>query len=79
LPEHLVRARAQLTGADADVVGDLSQVVGDGGFWLSKVYYRFLARQRHPVLLGGVTGFVLGGLLLWLFIGVFIFPKELRS
>ncbi len=64
---------------DADVVGDLGEGVGEGGFWLARVYYRFFASRKHPVFWGTIAGFTLGILLLWLFIGIFVFPKEMKT
>jgi hypothetical protein len=66
--------------ADGDVMGDgVSEALVDGGGELISPYYRFLARQRHPVFWGVFGGVLLGGLLLWAIIAALIVPGEDRT
>jgi hypothetical protein len=51
----------------------------EGGGGLVRPYYRFLARLRQPLILGGAGGVVLGVLLLWAVLAVMVIPGEART
>lgn len=65
-------------GGDGVIEGaaGVGEVIVEGGGWLTPRYYRFLGRQRHPMLWGTVAGALLGGLLLWGLLAVLVVPDE---
>lgn len=65
-----------LAGAAGGHGADAGSGLAEGGFRLIVPYYRFLARQRHPVTLGAAIGLPLGVLLLWVLLAVFVLPGE---
>ena len=74
----LTLVMALFGGEDADG-GMAADGVVEAGGWLLPRYYRFLARQRHPVFWGVPTGTLLGGLLLWAVLALAVIPHEART
>jgi hypothetical protein len=76
---------AAVAAAFADVAIDPSPpieggiAIAEGGARLAPRYYRFLARQRHPVFWGIGAGTLLGGLILWAVLAIAVLPGEARS
>jgi hypothetical protein len=62
-------------GGDAGPGG----LIAEGGMRLLIPYYRFLARQRHPAVLGVALGLPLSGLVLWALLSLFVLPGEART
>lgn len=50
-----------------------------GGRWFASRYYRFMARQRHPLFWGFPAGVLFGGLILWALIAALVLPGEART
>jgi hypothetical protein len=74
---------AALSGGDGVLDGLGSHAVvaagGDNGSRVSRwvhLYYRFLARRRHPAWLGASAGVLFGSLLCWALLAAFVVPKE---
>ena len=71
---------AAILGGGGDIVGmELAEPFTEAGVRSIPPYYRWLARQRHPVFWGIPAGVLFGGLLLWGFIAVLILPGEVRT
>jgi hypothetical protein len=73
-----------VAAASGEAPVDLGGVDGgasfiEGGFHFIPIYYRFLARQRHPLFWGTPVGTLLGGLLLWGLLGALVIPGEMRT
>lgn len=71
-----------LAGGDGvgDVgLGDASEGAVRGGAKLAAVYYRFLARLRHPVLWGVGAGAVAGTAVVWAILALYVVPRERRT
>jgi hypothetical protein len=65
-------------GGDVSMIDSGADIAQLGGEALPG-YYRFLARQRHPFFWGIPAGTLIGGLVLWGFVAVFILPGEART
>ncbi len=81
----LVPVIAAIAAAFGDGAGDITGAVEggagllEGGVRLVPKYYAFLGRRRHPVFWGIGAGGLLGGLLLWAFLAIFVMPGEART
>jgi len=77
----LVTAIAAAVGDPADPSGAIDGGVGmiEGGARLAPRYYAFLSRRRHPAFWGIGLGVLLGGLILWAAIAIFVMPGEART
>jgi len=67
-------------GFDANIETgvDAAEGVVAGTGWVAR-YYRWLARQQQPALLGAFSGLALSTLMLWAFLAVFVIPKETET
>lgn len=73
---------ATLTGEPPAVDHGLyaaGEVLLGGGRWFARRYYRFIARQRHPLAWGVPAGVLFGGLMLWVLIAALVLPGEAQT
>jgi hypothetical protein len=66
-------------GAGDSMRAEAGLKLAGGGVRLLRPYYRFLGRQRHPVLLGLPGGALLGALILWGALAAARLPREART
>lgn len=59
--------------------GEVAEPFANAGVRSIPPYYRWLARQRHPVFWGIPVGVLFGGLLLWGFVATIVVPGEART
>jgi len=78
----LVVGLSAAPSGDGDV-SDTGAILGaalvEGGAWLTRRYYGFLGRRRHPAFWGVAAGVLAGGLLLAAAIAAIVVPGEMRT